>query len=52
MDINIFIEQYARMSDDDRDQFVKKLMLSWPELANQLANKIQHMEMDNEYRKF
>ncbi len=50
--VNEFVNVYAKWSNDEREEFTNKLMMLRPELANQLAFKIQRWEMDHEYKEF
>ena len=45
IDIDVVVETFARMTHEQRDEFVKKLVNKWPHMAQSIGNMIQLEQM-------
>ena len=45
IDIDVVVEAFARMTHEQRDEFVKKLVNKWPHMAQSIGNCIQLEQM-------
>jgi hypothetical protein len=50
MDINTLVEQFARMSIEERNSFAETLTEKWPHLATQISNLIEVYGMVNQIK--
>ena len=50
MDINTLVEQFARMSIEERNSFAEILTEKWPHLATQISNLIEVYGMVNQIK--
>jgi hypothetical protein len=48
MDINALVEQFARMSIQERNDFAETITAKWPHLATEISNLIIMYGMINE----
>lgn len=50
MDIDTLVEQFARMSIEERNSFAETLTEKWPHLATQISNLIEVYGMVNQIK--
>ena len=50
MDIDQLVEQFARMSIEERNSFAETLTEKWPHLATQISNLIEVYGMVNQIK--
>ena len=50
MDINTLVEQFTRMSIEERNSFAETLTEKWPHLATQISNLIEVYGMVNQIK--
>tara|TARA_B110000305_G_C19432787_1_gene637145 strand:+ start:591 stop:776 length:186 start_codon:yes stop_codon:yes gene_type:complete len=45
IDIDVVVETFARMTHEQRDEFVKKMVQKWPYMAQSIGNCFQLEQM-------